>query len=135
MLILAPTQVTFGTIPLPGVAEITIDRSATRTIEEWSDAGPYCTFSDVAEQRITLRIRQDLPQENHPHDAPENALLIPGALATLSFRTGLGDAATTYTTLATITEVTHALSHSHATLRTIYFLALSPDGAQDPITR
>ncbi|MFN0011803.1 MAG: hypothetical protein ACKVS8_09195 [Phycisphaerales bacterium] len=58
MLILQPSTVSFGSLVLDDVASVAIDRACVKLVESWGDLGPYCTFADAAEVRVTIRIVQ-----------------------------------------------------------------------------
>ncbi len=129
MLLLNPRRVTFGSRRLDGIAAVAIDRTPHRSVEEWSDLGPYATLADVPEQRIRIVITQELAATDT--DPP-----IPGEQATIALYTGPGtaDAARKkISAAAVILEVRHELSKRGAT-RTITLAAVSADGAADPIT-
>jgi hypothetical protein len=80
MLLLSPRTVTFGAARWDGVASVAIDRSAHSTIEEWTDLGPYAALADVPEQRVRIRIVQDL-------SASDLAAPVPGDEALLTLTT------------------------------------------------
>jgi hypothetical protein len=128
MLILNPRQVMFAGSPWNDVTLIALDRTATRLIVEHTDHGPHPAFADAPEQRTTLRVVMDLPGM----DAPA-----PGDIGTLSFTTSptASDAsAQTMSATCVVTGVTHEIALKRPPTRTIELIALSPDGAADPIT-
>jgi len=128
VLLLNPQLVTFGSLTLDPVALISIDRVAARQVLDWSDAGPYPVLADAPEQRVTIKLVQDLSQDL---SAPR-----PGDQATLAFHASPTLATATRRKLsctAVVMSVTHELSLKRGLTRTIELAALSPDGATDPI--
>jgi len=130
MLILNPRLVKFGPTTWPEVSTIAIDRDSSRLALEWSDLGPHPVFADSPEQRLTIRIIQDIARDDL--DTPR-----PGDQQTLTFYTaptGADARRRKVTTTAVITAVSHDLSLSRGTQRRITLTALSADGSTDPIT-
>ncbi len=136
MLILNPGIVTFGARTLGDVVMLTVDRSAHRRVEEWSDAGPYAVFADVPEQRVRVRVVQELSREDVGGASP-------GEAGTLTFRTSPASAESgrrKAAASAVVVGVTHEIvSRGSAggrptARRIIELIAVSPDGAADPIT-
>src|SRR3954469_1881672 len=70
MLLLHPRLVRFGAATWDNIAAVAIDRAAHKTIEEWTDAGPYAALADVPEQRTRIRITQEPPPDHLPAPAP-----------------------------------------------------------------
>lgn len=131
MLLLNPSTVTLGPHTFSDVVLLTIDRTAERTAEEWSDAGPHPVFADIPEQRTLVRIvrrpeRDDL--------APPR----PGEQHALVFNTSpnLSDADRRRIAIAAavVTGVTHQVGGPKGAQQTITLTALSADGAADPVT-
>ena len=130
MLILNPREVKFASTAWPDIAAIAIDRAAHRTIEDWSDLGPYATLADVPEQKVRITITQELARDDI--HVPR-----PGESGTLSFCTSptASDAGRRrFTCTAVILDVRHELSLRKGAVRTITLAAISPDGSTDPIT-
>jgi hypothetical protein len=130
MLILNPRTVTFGAARWEGVASVAIDRAAHATIEEWTDLGPYAALADVPEQRVRIRIVQDLPA-----GGPVGP--VPGDQALLTLTTapaGADSARMKLSATAVVLEVHHEVAARRPAQRTLTLAAISPDGAQDPIT-
>ena len=128
MLILNPRQVTFAGSPWNDVTLIALDRTAARLVIDHSDHGPHPTLADAPQQRTTLRVVMDLPGL----DAPT-----PGDTGTLTFTTSptASDAsAQTLSATCVVTGVTHEIAFKRPPTRTIELIALSSDGAADPIT-
>lgn len=127
MLLLNPRLVTFGAATWDGIAAVAIDRAAHRTIEEWTDLGPYAAAADIPEERIRIRITQELARDSL--DTPRT-----GQQATISFYTAptLGDAGRKkVSATAVVLAVEHEVSLKRA-IRTITLAAIS-DGQSDPI--
>lgn len=135
MLIPNPTLVTFGELTLDGVAAITIDRAAGREAVEFSDSGPHVTFADIPEQRTHITVSRRL-------DRPEFQTPVPGDQADLSFIAAAGahdSARTRIRAMCVVREVRHDVNESSrdraaAARQTLTLIAISPDGATDPIT-
>lgn len=130
MLLLAPRLVRFGPATWDNIASVAIDRLAHRTIEDWSDAGPYPTLADVPEHQVRIVVQQELGRDDL---GPP----IPGDQDTLTFFTAPTAADSSRKQLSAtvvVLSVTHSLSLKRGALRTITLAAISPDGATDPIT-
>ena len=130
MLLLNPRTVRFGSAIWDNIAAIAIDRAAHKTIEDWSEGGPYATLADVPEQKVRITIAQDLARDDI--SAPR-----PGDAATLTFYTApaLADSGRKkVSTTAVVLSVQHELSLKKGAIRTITLAAVSADGAADPIT-
>ena len=129
MLILNPRQLTFANETWPNISLVTIDRKCARPAINWSDNGPHPTFVDAPEQQVEVQVVMEVEREDL--DTPR-----PGDLGTLTFETSptASDAARRRITMtAVITNVTHELSLRRGALRTIDLIAVSSDGATDPI--
>lgn len=128
MLLPHPTRVTFGDLALDAVASVAVDRLAAREIVEFSDLGPHAAFADVPELRTHISLVR------RP-DRPDSALPLPGDQADLSFTvaTGAHDARRTrFRARCVLREIRHDTA---AARQTLAFIALSTDGAADPLTR
>ena len=130
MLLLNPRHVRFGSLTLEDVFAVAIDRSAHRAVEDWPDTGPYASFADVPEQKVRIRIEQELSAGDLGPPAPGDR-----ATLTLSASPTMCDASRRRLTAdAVVLSVTYDLSLKRGAARTITLAALSPDGAADPIT-
>lgn len=136
MLIVRPGSVVFDGAALAGVVRMAVERTASRELEEWQDTGPYCVFVDVPERRVRIKVEQELGALE-----PSQAGLWPGpgAIGLLVVETarhaGDGDR-TRLSTSAVVTDVRYALpgrTGPKAAVRTIELLAVSADGAVDPV--
>jgi hypothetical protein len=129
MLLLNPRTVRFGQATWENISAAIIDRAPHKTIEEWSDSGPYATFADCPEQRTRITILQELNSEDVT--APR-----PGDSATLTLYTspGADRGRKKVSCAAVVLAVIHELSLKKGALRTIQLAAISPDGSTDPIT-
>lgn len=130
MLILNPKLVTLGTDTLEDVTAVVIDRTATRLVTDWSDLGQHVAFADVAEERIRIRIVQDLARG----DLASPGL---GELRELSFSTaptGADSGRRHVTATVVVTGVSHELSRKRGAVRTIECIGVSEDGQTDPIS-
>jgi hypothetical protein len=130
MLILNPRAVMFGSHRWDGVVSVSIDRSAHATIEEWTDLGPYAALADVPEQKVRIRIVQELEAGDLgapvPGDQGQLALTCSGAESDSARKRVVAS--------GVVLEVAHDLGPTRAPQRRITLAAISPDGAQDPIT-
>lgn len=129
MRILAPRDVSFGSVVCKDVDAITINRAAQRQVVEWSDAGPHAVFADVPQQQVTVRLEQRVSAEID--DVPK-----PGDTATLSFQiVPGGDARRRRISAAcTVVSVRHEMNAGKGAARLIDFVAVSSDGVADPVT-
>ncbi len=130
MLLFNPKTVRFGDSTWDGVRSVAIARRAERLVEEWSDDGPYCVLADVPEQRVSIAITQELAGEDLRAPKPGEA----GALA-FHASPAAGDAGRIRVrTHAVVTSIDYEVSHRHGARRTVTLLAITHDGALDPIT-
>jgi hypothetical protein len=130
MLILNPRQATFGSVPWPNITLIAIDRRSTRLAIAWSDNGPHPTFADAPEQQTLVQVLMDVEREDI--DAPR-----PGDQGELTFTaspTATDASRRRVSMTAVITNVTHELSLKRGSIRTVSLIAISTNGAADPIT-
>ncbi|MCC6678794.1 MAG: hypothetical protein IT436_16805 [Phycisphaerales bacterium] len=130
MLVLNPRVVKFGSVVWDGVLSVAIDRLANRKTIGWTDAGPHATFADIPEQRIEVRITQELTRE-------DLAGPIPGQQAELVLYTSptSSEAGRRKVSLqAVVVQVSHELSLKKGAVRMIELVAVSATGAGDPVT-
>lgn len=130
MLLLNPRRVTFGGQAWHEVSAVTVDRKATREIIEWSDEGPHVVLADVAEQRVIIRVVQDVCAEDlgAPDVGVEGELVLHTAPAS-------GDAGRKRVSAsAVVLSVSHEVSLKRGAVRTVTLVAVSDDGASDPVT-
>lgn len=133
MLLPIPNSLVFDGLPLPDATLVTIDRTAAREAVEWTDAGPHPAFADVPEQRTTITIARSLTSGDLAAPSPSRR----GELTFLfSASGGTTDAARKRLRAdCVVREVRHDLNPAAPSARQlITLLALSPDGATDPIT-
>ena len=129
MLILNPREVRFGSALWEDVVAISIDRAAHKTVEEWSDLGPYAVFADVPEQKVRVTIVQEVARDDV--NVPR-----PGEAGTLEFHTSptASDAGRKKVSCAAVVlESRHELSIRKGAIRTVILAAIS-DGAADPVS-
>lgn len=129
MLVLNPRVVKFGPAVWEGVLAVAVDRLANKRIIEWSDAGPHATFADVPEQRIEVKVTQELVRE-------DLAGPVPGQQAELVLHTSptASDAARRRVSLqAVVVQVSHELSLKKGAVRVIELVAVSATGSADPV--
>lgn len=129
MLILNPSRVRFAGVPWEDVTLVAIDRGATKTLTEWSDSGPHVVLVDVPEQKVTIRVERQLMRDGL--EAPR-----PGDLGEVSFHAspmGSEAARVRVRAMCVVIGVTHELSARRGAVRTIEMIAVSTDGAADPV--
>lgn len=130
MVWLNPDTVTLDSTVLTHVTFAAIDREARRTAIEWTDLGAYPAFADVPEQRVTVRITRRV-------SASEPAPARPGDQVLFTLRSAPGASAAgvrVVSATVVITEIAHAWSSAAGLTQRITALALSPTGAEDPVT-
>lgn len=139
MLWLNPDLVTLtldgaGSLALADVLAVAVDRRAERLAIEFTDLGPYAAFVDVPAARVALRVERAVL----PGGAPLPTELVPGALCALGFRisparSDVGGAVVSVAR-AVVVGVEHSLDFKRGMRQTVSLLALSEDGAIDPIS-
>ena len=129
MLLLNPQSVKFGSAVWSDVTAVLVDRAPEREVVEWSDSGPHAVFADVPEQRVSVRVTRRLIRDAAA--APR-----PGDSAELDVYTSpsAGDALRQrLRATCVVTGVSHELSAQRGAIQTIMLIAISSDGATDPI--
>lgn len=137
MLLLNPTNVKFGSNIWPDAISVVIDRSGEKVAIERGDFGPHVTFADVPEQRIVIRVARGLARDDLASPKPsEQAELVfytaPGTTDSLRKRVRA---------TCVITSVVHEVSRARTgaagrpgdAVQTITLVAISSDGAADPV--
>jgi len=127
--VLNPDRVTFDGQDWEGVSSVEVNRFGERVVVEHADAGPHAVFADVPEQKVTVRVVQDLGGDDL--DGP-----VPGAMGELAFEVGanasgarrLGGAVT-----GVVTSVKYSVAARGAAQRTVWLTAVSSDGVSDPV--
>ncbi|MBL8765354.1 MAG: hypothetical protein JNM07_13925 [Phycisphaerae bacterium] len=130
MLALNPTVVRFGDQVWEDVTALAIDRAAERAVEHWGDLGPHAVLVDVPEQRVTIRVVRRVTRD-------EPADVRPGAAADFVAYTapaGSDAARRKISAAAVAVSCRTELSERSGATRTIELVAVSSDGAQDPVT-
>jgi hypothetical protein len=130
MLLLNPRLVKFGADTWPDIAAIAIDRAAHRTVEDWSDMGPYAVVADVPEQKVRITITQEVVRDDIHVPRPGES----GVLSFCTSPTASDAGRRRFTAAAVILDVRHDLSLRKGALRTITLAVISADGLTDPIT-
>lgn len=135
MLILNPQSVVFGSVVLEKVAMVMVERVGTRVVLEWGDGGPHVEFADVAEQRVNVRVAQEV---DVVVDAPK-----PGDEGMLSFVASMSGADAgrrKVSGTAVVTGVSYEIGKNTAgtavpprAVRILSFVLVSADGATDPV--
>jgi len=131
MLWLNPTHVHLAGQLIGDVTAIALSAKAQKTVIEHSDFGPHPVFADVPEQRAELEI---IHRPGAPAQVPPSL----GELVPLSFivaPTGADSARIQFQAQVVITEVEHEFHAKSGALRTIRAIAISSDGAIDPLSQ
>lgn len=130
MLIIHPTDVTLLGAPLPGVESIAVSREASRFVSERTDAGPYTVFADAPEQAVEITILRAIegPQPSGPTPGQQGALVFTGALS------GADGPARRVSATVVVRSSRIELSRRKGASQRIELIALSANGAADPIT-
>ncbi len=124
-----PRRVTLDGVELSDVDVVAIERHADRAVAEPGAAGPHAVFADVPAERTVVRIKR---RPGHR----ETALLGLGREHDLAIRTGPGPSDAPGLSIAArivLTEVRVDLARRGGPAQTITAIALSADGAADPI--
>ena len=132
MLWINPRNVTLFGSDLTGVRTIAVSRSGKLVVEEWSDAGPFAVFADVAEISVEVVIEQVAREET----AGVLGAVAPGDAGTLRFSAAPSAAsahAEAVEASVVVTGVKQRLHGSDGPTRLITLVAVSADGAADPI--
>ena len=130
MLIVDPREVSFGAVTWAGVTSVAIERSAAKSFAEFGAVGPHVVLADVPEQRVEVTVVQEFLADDM--DAP-----VPGEAGALSFETALNgsDAGRRSVSMtAVVMRVRYSASRKSGSVRTVELLAVSSDGAADPVT-
>lgn len=130
MIILNPERVTFGARAWNNVSAVTVEREAKTLVAEIGDAGPHVVFADVPEQRCRITVVQELEQT----DLHTPTL---GELDALKVTTNvsLGDRGrAALSASAVVIDVKVNVARGQGATRRITLLAVSGDGAADPLT-
>lgn len=130
MLLLAPRTVSFGEVVWQNVTLVAIDRETSRAALDFGDLGPHPVFADAPEQTTRLRVIQELGADDLGAPRPGEI----GTVTLFTSPTATSRPRMKLSVLACVESVTHEVSLKRGTHRTITLLALSPDGASDPIT-
>ncbi|QYK47540.1 MAG: hypothetical protein KF838_12200 [Phycisphaeraceae bacterium] len=129
MLLLSPRTVSFGDSTWANVALVTIDREASRSVIAYTDTGPHPTFVDAPEQVTRIKIVQELASEDLGAPRPGEV----GMFELFTSPTSTNRPRTRLAAEACVESVTHEVSLKRGAVRTITLIALSTDGATDPI--
>ncbi len=130
MLLLSPRVVTFGASLWANVSLVAIDRASSRGVLDFTDLGPHPTFADAPEQTTRIRVVQELAGDDLGSPRPGEV----GVLELYTSPTATNRARTRLSATACVESVAHEVSLKRGTHRTITLVALSADGATDPIT-
>lgn len=130
MIWLDPSRVTLGGDALEGVSSVSVDRKATRFVEEYSDTGPHVVFADAPEQRVTARLIRTVGESGA-------GALRPGDSGELAFEVGASASAAGARRISmqvVIQSIANKVDPKAGATQTIECVALSSDGATDPVS-
>ncbi|MBL0921567.1 MAG: hypothetical protein IBJ10_05495 [Phycisphaerales bacterium] len=130
MLILQPHHVTLLGEALPGVDSIAVSRSASKFVVERADAGPHPVFADAPEQAVEVVIVRTLDGPSPDAPAPGRQ----GALAFVAAPSGADGPSRRVSATVVVRSSRVEASGRRGASQRIELLALSPDGAADPIS-
>ncbi len=127
-MLLNPRAVTFGGQRWSGVGQVTVERTAGRLIEEWSDTGPHSVLVDVPEVRAIVRVEQTLSEED-PGDP------VPGSAGELSVEFGPSGGDLLRRRLRVSAVVVQVMQQigAEGAKRVVTLRGVSADGAIDPV--
>ncbi|MBI1190680.1 MAG: hypothetical protein GC200_08395 [Tepidisphaera sp.] len=130
MLVLNPSSVTFGSATWSNVTALVIERAAQKQVTEWSDNGPHAVLADVPEQVVKVRVVSEVVSGDP--NGPST-----GASGVLTATTGpnASDALRRVISIAAVVVgVSYELSQKKGAVRTVDLVAVSSDGASDPVS-
>jgi hypothetical protein len=131
MLVLHPRRVKFGAAGWESVQYVAIERAAQRSIVEFGDEGRGAVFADVPEERVSVRVAQSLEEDDlSPPKCGDRATIVFYTSASGSEARRLKVSAD-----VVVRGVSYEISAGRGVTRFVSMVALSSDGAADPITR
>jgi len=130
MIIFWPRRVTFGAETWDGVVAVSIDRVGVRAVVEWSDYGPHPIFADSPELRTTITVSMEIMRGVVASPRPGQVAMLTVDISPNTSQSQVRRV----TAQAVVVRVTHDLTVKKGAVRTIELLAVSSDGAADPIT-
>ncbi len=128
MLVVRPGSVILLGKALDNVEALTVDRLSGGLALERSDKGPHVVFADAPEQRVMIRLKRQLTTD-------EAAPAKTGEAGELRWkRSGGTDAGSREFVASVVVEsVEHELSAKGGATQRIVMVAISSDGAADPV--
>ena len=130
MLILNPGTVKFGTSTWDDVGLLAVNRKATEEVVEWTAGGPHAAFADVARQRVEIVVRHGISRGDLDGPRPGDR----GTLFWFTSPTATDAGRRKASADAVVLSVKHEATVGKTTTREVTLLALSTDGAADPIS-
>jgi len=130
MLALNPDRVRFAGVLWDGVTRAAIDRVAVRQVVEWSDAGPHAVLADVPEQRVLITVERQLARDGMDWPRPGEA----GELTFYAAPAGSEAGRVRVRATCVVLSVMHELSGRRGAVRRVEMIAISADGAADPVS-
>ncbi|MCK4874168.1 MAG: hypothetical protein KAS72_15705 [Phycisphaerales bacterium] len=126
---LNPDMVTFGEQRLEGVTALYLQRKSERLVVERSDAGPHATFADAIGRRVEIIVERSAGAWG------ESPTIGAEALLRFEVAAGASDAGRMrISTTVVLVSISEELSLKKGATEVLRFVAVSADGATDPVT-
>lgn len=130
MLVLNPKRVTFDGAAWESVSSVEVNRFGEKIAVEFGDDGPHAVFADVPEQRVNVKVVQELQSDDLDEPKPGES----GELTFQAAANGSSAQRTEATLDAVVTGVQYSVSVRGRAVRTVWLVALSSDGVVDPVS-
>ncbi len=130
MLIVNPDVVRLGSAELRGVRSVAVERVGQRVALAWGDAGPHAMFADVPEQKVTMRVVQEILGAFESSPRPGESV---GVTVSVSPDGAEGNRRRLSAT-GVVVGVTYQVLQRGSSTRTVELVLVSSDGAADPLT-
>ena len=130
---LNPSEVNLLGAALGGVRSVAVDRSTVRAALEWSDAGAEVVFADSAERRVDVTIVREVEVVSGAF-ATTPALGAMGGLSFVASPNGSDANRVRVEATVVVLDVRHAIVGASGARQTIRCVAVSDDGATQPVT-
>lgn len=129
MLILNPSRVLFAGAAWEDVTLVAVERTASRVVREWGDAGPHVVLADAPEQRVDVRVERSLVRDGPDGPRPGDS----GELSFCTSPTGSEAGRVRVRAVCVVLSSRYELSGKRGAVRVVELAAVSADGAADPV--
>lgn len=129
MLVLNPAMVKFDNANWPDATTVLVDRVPDKVVVERGDVGPHVTMADVPEQRVTIRVTRELVRDDVGTPKPSQQ----GELVFYTSPASSDGLRRRVRATCVVVSVTHEVGRSRGGIQTITLIAVSSDGAAEPI--